>query len=198
MNQQENRGTKRLRKALTISKMRRYTAMCKNAAEDCPFGEECIFAHDASQLIKLDQQYSETYRRKPCENLRKHGTCPYGSKCFFSHDDAPIDKCTAEQAPPPESKATELPFKQKDRPVIIRPEDRTRYYGRQESEFFKQIMAEFEAKEPESLPAPNSIWQQVDPENLLTLKQYPSSLSSNCLINPLALLATTPQRLSCC
>jgi butyrate response factor 1 len=57
---------------------------------DCPFAEQCVFAHGASELRWRPVPLK--YKTTTCRNfVATDGHCPYGYRCRFIHrfSDAP-------------------------------------------------------------------------------------------------------------
>uniref|UniRef100_A0A914E4Q4 C3H1-type domain-containing protein n=1 Tax=Acrobeloides nanus TaxID=290746 RepID=A0A914E4Q4_9BILA len=67
------------------------TVMCeaKLLFDECPYGENCRFAHNYNELrtIKPQPRNSRKYKTRLCEKYNRKQICPYGENCFFIHLD---------------------------------------------------------------------------------------------------------------
>lgn len=128
-----------------IGQMRRNTALCKWGSE-CQFGNVCIFAHDPSELVSVEEQYASVYRTRPCRSWQQTGSCTYGVKCFFQHGSSsnaskpsePIKKVEANYKKPLTEKNGPAPNS-----IVYYP-PRGKCAGRLPSPFFEELLADFE------------------------------------------------------
>jgi hypothetical protein len=168
-----------------ISEMRRQTKLCKNGPS-CRFGKTCLFAHDESELVSLNEQYSNVYRTQPCKQWSASGHCDYGDKCFFVHLSSSPSPTTAQSAaaatiPNQNIQPVKQPSSYTNRYAHPRP-----FRPRNTSADFDLILADFEShmaakrakvEAPISLPPPDHelylAWTRkscyLDPNQLLQL-----------------------------
>ena len=64
------------------------TAMCKNLKKgECVHGEQCIYAHDESELrpAPLTNNKNLAFKTTLCKNFAETGFCSFGTSCQFAH-----------------------------------------------------------------------------------------------------------------
>ncbi|CAM9772535.1 unnamed protein product [Choristocarpus tenellus] len=107
----------------------RKTELCRNWEErkECPFGENCAFAHGTQELKYRTPREMESagripdaskYRCYPCLTWVATGSCPYATRCVFIHDPrikGPTDAwlysdCHPNSAPPETSEKRPMFF----------------------------------------------------------------------------------------
>lgn len=128
-----------------IGQMRRNTALCKWGSE-CQFGNVCIFAHDPSELVSVEEQYASVYRTRPCRSWQRTGSCSYGDKCFFQHGSS-SNAIKQSELPKKVETNDKKPLTEKNGAAnsIVYYPPRGKCAGRSPSPFFEELLADFES-----------------------------------------------------
>lgn len=181
---------------LTIPKMREKTQLCRNYP-NCPFGDSCKYAHDASELVNPQEKYSSVYRSIPCAFFMKQGVCKFGTNCFFSHEmsiepppqNTPQARLKSREAkfppihPQRKSKSADLDQTQQAKPAETTISRGENFYGFQDVDITSGL--------EKCVQHQPNVWAAP-------LSSNTAPVSNNTwLINPLDLLALTPQRITC-
>ncbi len=163
---------------ITIGQMRKKTQLCNNGP-NCPFGDNCRFAHSEEELVVLEEDFPKQFKTRLCENWLKTGTCRYGDKCMFKHAEqlsSSSDESSGDEKTKKKNKKNDCSYVPPPRPVPL---------FRCRNEDFEKMLADFEqwqAEKDQPVQLPNS-----------DQKAYNQWMEKGCLVNPIWLL-TTPTR----